>query len=84
MEAEACRVFSGTGIRIVTGAAKYLGSFIGESGAVANRVLQRISEWTKEVNQPADVAETEPRAAYVALTHGLRGRWTYLLRAITP
>ena len=73
MEEEVYRIFSGTGIRIVTGAAKYLGFFVGESGAVADGVRQRLSQWTKEVNQLADVAKTEPHAASVAVAHGLLG-----------
>ena len=81
-EEEAYNMFAGTGIRIVTGATKYLGSYIGESDAVAEHVRRRVGEWIAELKALSDVARTEPHAAYAALTHGLRGRWTYLLRTV--
>ena len=42
--------------------------------------------WCKELECAviclAGFAQSEPQAAYAALTHGLRGRWNYLLRTM--
>ena len=79
---EASQLFDGTGIRVVTGCAKYLGSFIGEPGPVEECVKTRVADWVEEIHQLATFAETEPHAALASVTHGLRGRWNYLLRTV--
>ena len=32
-----------------------------------------------EVRKPSKIAESQPHAAYAAYTHGLSGKWNYLL-----
>ena len=44
--------------------------------------LHKIDEWTKEIEQLSEFAKTEPHAAYTAFTHGLIGRYTYLMRTL--
>ena len=79
---EATQQFNGTGIQIVTGCAKYLGSFIGEPGAVQLGVVRRVGEWIEEIERLSVIAETEPHAAHASIVHGLRGRWNYLFRTV--
>ena len=78
--AEASQIFSGTGIRVVTGCTKYLGSVIGETEPIKEHLQTRVIEWSDELKRLVEIAKTEPHAAYAALIHGLRGRWIYLLR----
>ena len=82
LEQEARQVFAETGIRIVTGSLRYLGSEIGSEEAVAESVQQRVAKWKEELKKLTEIAKTEPHAAYAAISHGLHGRWTYLLRTV--
>eukprot|EP00117_Sycon_ciliatum_P039968 scpid95012/ scgid4217/ len=75
-------MFAGTGIRIVTDAARYLRSFVGEPEAVAGLVRKRLDGWSRELRRLSQFAKTEPHAAYAALAHGLWGRWLYLFRTV--
>ena len=44
--------------------------------------LEKVACWSKQVNQLADVASTEPHAAYAAFVFGLRHRWTFVQRTM--
>ena len=39
-------------------------------------------EWTEQIHHLSTFASSQPHAAYAAFTHGLAGRWTYLLRTV--
>ena len=77
---QASEVFSGSGIEIKTGCTKYLGSVIGERESIPGHIKKRVATWSDELKRLVQIARTEPHAAYAALIHGLRGRWTYLFR----
>ena len=79
---EAYAQFDGTGVQIVTGGVRYLGSAIGEAEYRAAFVADKVDEWRQELDRLATFAGTEPHSAFAALTHGLRGRWTFVLRTI--
>ena len=61
---------------------RYLDSAIGEAAFVEQFFRDKIEELYTEIQQLSRFAETEPRAAFAALTHGLRGKYTYLLRTL--
>ena len=42
----------------------------------------KVQSWVSEVSALAQVAASRPHAAYSAFTHGLIGRWVYLMRAV--
>ena len=73
-------MFSGTGIKIITGCTKYLGSVFGERESIPGHIKKRVATWSDELKRLVQIARTEPHAACAALIHGLRGRWTYLFR----
>ena len=75
-------VFAGTGIEVVTDGARYLGAAIGTPDFIAGYTAGKVQDWQQELMRLSEIATTEPHAAYAALTHGLRGRWTYLLRTL--
>ena len=75
-------VFANTSVRIVSEGVRYLGSAIGEAPFRESFVCDKVAEWGIELDQLANIARTEPQAAYAALTHGLRGRWTYIFRTL--
>ena len=39
-------------------------------------------EWSSEILLLAKIAESQPQAAYYALTHGLSSRWCFVARMI--
>ena len=45
-------------------------------------VWKKVKEWMRELKMLALYAETEPHAAYTALTHGLCGRYSFILRTV--
>ena len=71
-------VFRGTGVQIATKGVRYLGSAVGDRDFSRSFLDQKVDEWLEELKVLAKFAQTEPHAAFTALTHGLRGRYTYL------
>ena len=74
--------FEGTGIHITTEGRRLLGAVIGEKHYSDSYVEKAISSLTKQVSCLAEVARSQPHAAYIILTHGLANKWTFLLRTI--
>ena len=75
-------VFAGTGIKVVTDGARYLGAAIGTPDFIAGYTAGKVQDWQQELMRLSELATTGPHAAYAAFTHELRGRWTYLLRTL--
>jgi len=79
---KANEVFAGTGINVTTNGQRHLGAAIGKRSSVEEYVKMKVSQWTTEVRQLADIAKTQPQAAYSAYVHGLSSRWIFLSRTI--
>ena len=79
---EAVAIFEGTGVRITLEGVRYLGSAVGEPAFLERFFLDKVEEWKREIQKLATFAVTEPHAAFAALTHGLHGKYTYLLRTL--
>ena len=45
-------------------------------------VRKKVETWTNEIKRLAQVATSQPHAAFAAFTHGLSSRWSYLTRTI--
>ena len=75
-------IFDGTGVQVATEGAKYLGSAIGTDAFITTTVHEHADNWRRELQRLTQLAKTEPHAAHAALTHGLRGRWTYVMRTL--
>ena len=41
-------------------------------------IEEKVKEWSAEVLLLAKIAESQPHAAYLVLTHGLSSRWRYV------
>ena len=78
----ATQAFADTGVQITTDGKHHLGAAIGSHTFTCEYVSRKVHEWTEEVKRLAQVATSQPHAAYAAFVHGLIGRWTYLLRKI--
>ena len=78
--------FSNTGIQISRSGREHLGSAIGDQDFTNELVGAKVRAWSEEISQLSIFAESQPQAAYSALTHGLSSKWNYLMRttAIDP
>lgn len=74
--------FTGTGINITSEGRPYLGAAIGSRKFVDEYVVSKVSSWVTNVSKLTTIAKTQPHAAYSALTHSLKSKWTYLCRTI--
>ena len=74
----ASSTFSGTQVNITKEGKVHLGAALGTQEYIDQFVKRKVSEWCSEVEKLARIAETQPRAAYAAVTHGLIGKWNYL------
>ena len=79
---EAKQLFQETGVSITADGKRHLGAAIGTPHFAAGYVQQKVAEWVGEVERLSSIAVTQPHAAYAAFTHGLKHKWTYLIRTI--
>ena len=79
-EEEAREVFKRTEVQITCVGSNYLGGALGTKGFEEEFMAEKIVQWTKEIQQLADFARSQPHAAHAAFTHGLISRWTYAMR----
>ncbi len=77
---EAITAFGDSDVQITTEGSRYLGGAFGSNEFTESSMVGKIKEWSEEVNRLAEIAKTQPHAAFAALTHGLIGRWTYGIR----
>jgi len=75
-------LFACTNIQITARGQRHLGAALGSREFADEYVISKIESWTKEVFALAEVAANKPHAAYCAFTHGMIGRWVYLMRTI--
>ena len=75
-------LFLDTGVEITSAGVRYLGSAVGEESFTSKFLAERVEEWLEELRVLTIFAQTEPHAAHAALTHGLRSKYTFLLRTL--
>ncbi len=49
---------------------------------IEHYVSRKVDQWATELQKLSSIADTQPHAAFAALTHGLIHKWTYLARTI--
>ncbi len=80
---QAKNLFRGTELTITSEGKRHLGSAIGSHSFVEYYTKKKSTQWKAELERLSEIAQTQPQAAYAALTHGLLSKWTYLART-TP
>ena len=75
-------IFRDSGVIITKEGQRHLGAVIGTEEFKKKYMEEKVNEWVKEVEVLADIAKTEPHAAYSAYTHGLQHRWSFVMRTI--
>ena len=79
---DAAKAFHGTGVQITSGGRRLLGATVGTTAFTKEYVSAKILTLENEIGTLAEFAKTQPHAAFSALTHGLAGKWLYLVRTI--
>ena len=76
-------LFGDTNVNITSEGRSVLGSPIGKPSFIESFVNEKVQEWTNDIENLSMFADSQPHAAYSALTHGLTSKWNYLSRT-TP
>ena len=71
-------VFANTGVQVTSEGRPYLGAATGINEFVISHVQDKVTNWTKELDNLATIALIQPHAAHAAFTHGLSSKWSYL------
>ena len=78
----AASIFASAGVKATPVGRPYLGAAIGSPYYISSHVETKVTEWAAILRRLAEIASTQPHAAFSALTHGLMRKWTYLSRTI--
>ena len=81
-QAEAENVFQGTGIKLTTDGQRHLGAALGSNMFREDFVNNLVEAWVKQISVLSKIAKIDPHSAYTAYTHGLRHKYTYVMRTI--
>ena len=68
--------------KITTDGHRPLGVVVGSNKSKEVFVIEKVSEWVKQLEILTKFACTEPHAAFPGFIHGLRHRYTYFIRTI--
>ena len=82
MYTEAASTFLGTGINLSMEGKQFLGGALGSRSFVESYVATKVEGWKNELETLSEIAQTQPHAAYAALTHGLCSKWSFLSRVM--
>ena len=81
-EEEAKIIFGDTGVNITTEGRKYLGGYVGTKEGSENYVKELCDDWVSQLETLAEIARSEPQAAYSGFTAGFKHKLTYFIRTI--
>ena len=73
-------IFQDSGVKITSKRRPYLGATIGSADFIGEFVTDKTNSWCKQLRLLADVANTQPHAAYTVFIHGFLHKFTYLCR----
>jgi hypothetical protein len=71
-----------TGVEVTSEGTRHLGAAVGTTSFRQSYVKHKVNKWVSTVKRLADVATTQPHAAFAAFTHCLQGQWTFLSRTM--
>lgn len=75
-------IFQDTDIKITTEGRRHLGATIGTKLFKTEFIKQKVEEWIREIKVLARIARVDPHSALCAFTHGLRGKYIYIMRTV--
>ena len=75
-------IFNGSNINVTTSGKRHLGAALGSHDFKTKYIEEKVSKWCEEIQNLADIAKSQPHAAYSAYIHGLQHRYSYFIRTI--
>ena len=78
LEEEAKAMFGNTDVNITSNGRPQLGAAVGSEEFTREYVKSEVNEWSSTISLLSEIAQSQPHAAYAALTHGLLNKWSYL------
>ena len=75
-------IFKDCPINITTQGMRHLGAAIGSNEFKNSYINEKVEKWCQHITKLAEIANSEPHAAYAAFIHGEQHRYTYFLRTI--
>ena len=79
---EAQRIFCDTQINMTTSGKRHIGAALGSQDFKTAYINEKVSKWCNEIKNLADIALSQPHAAYSAYTHGMQHKYRYFIRTI--
>lgn len=79
---DATNVFMNCDVNITTEGHKYLGGTIGKNEFKISHVDSMVAKWVEQIKILAEIAKSQPQAAYTAFVNGFVSKFTYHLRTI--
>ena len=80
---EANEIFANSNVQITTEGHKYLGGFMGSQEGRNGYAVKLVQKWIEQIRALANIAKTEPQAAYAAFVSGFKHRLTYHIRTMS-
>ena len=81
-EEKAKDLFSDTEVQLTTSGQKHLGAAIGSNEYKEQYVNDKVAEWIEQMENLAKIAKSDPHSALCAFTHGVRHKWSYIMRTL--
>ena len=75
-------IFKDTDINITTEGKRHLGAALGSDDFKTNYIKEKVATWCTEVNNLAEIAKSQPHAAYSAYILGQQHKYRYFLRTL--
>ncbi|KAL5484235.1 hypothetical protein EMCRGX_G020696 [Ephydatia muelleri] len=80
-EAEAKSMFQHLGIKVMNGY-RFLGGFIGDRESTKQFLDNKITGWVNNLLKLSKAAESQPQAAFAALSKSMQFEWSYMQRIL--
>ena len=74
--------FHDSEIKITTDGHRHLGAVVGSVNNKEKFINEKVESWVNEVRKLSEIAHTEPHAAFSAFVHGLRHKFTFIMRTV--
>ena len=66
----------------ITSGTRHLGAVLGNTGVKDQYIADKVQGWCEDIKMLADIAESEPQAAYSAYILGIQHRWKSVQRTV--
>ena len=76
------QIFADSHINMTTTGKRHLGAALGSNDFKTDYINEKVSTWCEEINNLAEIAKSQPHAAYSAYIHGQQHKYRYFMRTI--